>query len=159
MQADACLRPWQDQKITIYGSSQVPSFLPVLYKSSRFWIYYTMYIIILISVLCILVFKPVSSNPISFSAHHGHPQSVRRDIPVIPPRPNGVGPNSFHGSQFAFFDDIGFVAGSPGVEAAPVFLYSRTGPTVVSTFNSPLLRFQSTAMHRLTLRSIGPLLS
>jgi len=53
-------------------------------------------------------------------------------IPRIPERPSGVGPNSFHGIQFQYFDDLGFVSGSPGVEAAPVFLYARTGPTVVS---------------------------
>ena len=48
------------------------------------------------------------------------------DIPAIPHRPEGVGADAFHGSQFQFFDEHGFVAGSPGVEAAPVFLYSRT---------------------------------
>lgn len=53
-------------------------------------------------------------------------QVRRQDIPTIPPRPEGVGAESFHGSQFQFFDEHGFVAGSPGVEAAPVFLFSRT---------------------------------
>ncbi|KAI4246345.1 MAG: hypothetical protein L6R40_002013 [Gallowayella cf. fulva] len=46
-------------------------------------------------------------------------------IPAIPKRPDAVGPNSFHVSQFVFFDNIGFVDGSPGVEAAPVFLFAR----------------------------------
>lgn len=53
-------------------------------------------------------------------------QARQDDIPAIPHRPEGVGADAFHGSQFQFFDELGFVAGSPGVEAAPVFLYSRT---------------------------------
>lgn len=53
-------------------------------------------------------------------------QSRREGIPEMPPRPEGVVAGTFHGSQFQFFDELGFVAGSPGVEAAPVFLYSRT---------------------------------
>lgn len=73
-----------------------------------------------------------SSNP-------SRQQRLRRDIPTIPDRPSGVGPNSFHGSQFAAFDDIGFVSGSPGVEAAPVFLYSRTDSSDVSFIESQLM--------------------
>lgn len=57
----------------------------------------------------------------------GQSHPIRRsDIPAIPPRPEGIDIEAFHGSQFQFFDERGFVAGSPGVEAAPVFLYSRT---------------------------------
>ena len=59
------------------------------------------------------------------------PVHLRRNVPQPPPRPEGVSQDNFHGSQFQFFDDIGFVAGSPGVEAAPVFLYSRTDPKTV----------------------------
>ncbi|KAG8534388.1 uncharacterized protein KY384_001233 [Bacidia gigantensis] len=55
-----------------------------------------------------------------------NPLATRDDIPPIPPRPDNVGKETFHGSQFQFFDQHGFVAGSPGVEAAPVFLFSRT---------------------------------
>lgn len=58
-------------------------------------------------------------------------QVRREEIPTIPSRPESVGEDTFHGSQFQFFDELGFVAGSPGVEAAPVFLYSRTQSTFV----------------------------
>ena len=50
---------------------------------------------------------------------------------TIPDRPEGVGADAFHGSQFQFFDELGFVNGSPGVEAAPVFLYARTQEKLV----------------------------
>ena len=43
----------------------------------------------------------------------------------IPSRPAGIGNRTFHGSQFRHIEEIGFVAGSPAVEAAPVFLYGR----------------------------------
>ncbi|KAI4170975.1 MAG: hypothetical protein LQ346_008798 [Caloplaca aetnensis] len=57
----------------------------------------------------------------------GAPRGVVRPISSLPDRPVGVGPDSFHGSQFRSFDDTAFAAGSPAVEAAPAFLFSRTG--------------------------------
>ena len=51
----------------------------------------------------------------------------RQDAPPPPPpRPDNVAPDTFHGSQFDNFDSVGFAPGSPGVDAAPVFLYART---------------------------------
>ncbi len=74
----------------------------------------------------------VTAIPLFSSPNPNRPQHLRTSIPSIPDRPAGVGPSSFHGSQFQFFNDIGFVAGSPDVEAAPVFLYSRTNSHDVS---------------------------
>lgn len=66
------------------------------------------------------------------------PRGGGDNIPAIPRRPEGVGADAFHGSQFQFFDEHGFVAGSPGVEAAPVFLYSRTQSIYVVAFSPSL---------------------
>lgn len=84
-------------------------------------------------VLCVCL-PLTTALPWVCSSNPAHPNHFRRDIPAIPDRPQGVGPNSFYGSQSQFFDDIGFVAGSPGVEAAPVFLYSRTDSSDVCIF-------------------------
>lgn len=87
-----------------------------------------------ITVTFLLLVSMITALPhegISWSPTQQH--EVRRgDIPTIPPRPEGIGADAFHGSQFQFFDEHGFVAGSPGVEAAPVFLYSRTQSIFVS---------------------------
>lgn len=83
--------------------------------------------------LGLLVLAAMTTLMVSALPHEGtskHPaqrlQGRREDTPAIPRRPKAVGLDAFHGSQFQFFDEHGFVAGSPGVEAAPVFLYSRT---------------------------------
>ncbi len=54
--------------------------------------------------------------------------NVKRNYvyPDIPPRPNFIPKNSFHGFQFVFFDKWGFVDGSPAVEAAPVYFFGTT---------------------------------
>ncbi|KAL8707122.1 MAG: hypothetical protein Q9220_007799 [cf. Caloplaca sp. 1 TL-2023] len=57
----------------------------------------------------------------------GAKQKAARSESTLPERPPAVGPDTFHGSQFAAFDDLPFTAGSPAVDAAPVFLFSRTG--------------------------------
>ena len=61
----------------------------------------------------------------------------RRTPPLIPPRPEGVGPESFHGSQFDFFDDIGFVAGKFGPSFTTV---QRVFPVVRHTSSFHFLR-------------------
>lgn len=63
----------------------------------------------------------------------GAPRGVARQVSSLPDRPVGVGPDRFHGSQFRSFDDTAFATGSPAVEAAPAFLFSRTGSSDVST--------------------------
>ena len=85
--------------------------------------------------LCFL-FSCVTSTPFATSPNSARPQNLRRDVPQIPERPTGVGLNSYHGVQFNYMDEIGFVPGSPGVEAAPVFLYSRTDSSDVSQRSS-----------------------
>ncbi|KAI9717019.1 MAG: hypothetical protein M1812_004954 [Candelaria pacifica] len=79
--------------------------------------------LIYISMWALLFFSLVTAIPRPLSPNPSRASRLRRDIPS---RPDGVSPNSFHGDQFRFFDENGFVAGSPAVEAAPVFLYSRT---------------------------------
>lgn len=82
--------------------------------------FFSFVLLVLASVVAALPHEGISNDV-------GQRYQVRRqNIPAIPPRPEGVGAESFHGSQFQFFDEHGFVAGSPGVEAAPVFLFSRT---------------------------------
>lgn len=84
------------------------------------FLFTTFAFLLLISIISGLLHEGIPTSPTQ-------QRRVRRgDIPTIPPRPEGVGADAFHGSQFQFFDEHGFVAGSPGVEAAPVFLYSRT---------------------------------
>ena len=87
----------------------------------------------LLLLLC-LICRYISASPFpqgspnASSISSSLEEVFRRDDapPSTPERPSDIAKTSFHGSQFAFFDKIGFVAGSPGVEAAPVFLYSRT---------------------------------
>jgi hypothetical protein len=59
-------------------------------------------------------------------------------IPIITCRPSSIPETSMHGSQFSWFDDrakaYGFEEGSPAVQAAPVFLYSRIGINYVGPF-------------------------
>lgn len=80
----------------------------------------------LFNISLAFLIRSVLSNPIITHRNPPHPQALRRDIPPIPDRPEGMNPNTFHDNQFIYFDDIGFVNGSPAVEAAPVWLFSRT---------------------------------
>lgn len=80
--------------------------------------------LLLVSVIMVVItalpHEEISKTP-------AHRQQARWESdPTIAGRPEGVGEDTFHGSQFQFFDELGFVKGSPGVEAAPVFLYART---------------------------------
>ncbi|MCJ1430265.1 hypothetical protein MMC29_008182, partial [Sticta canariensis] len=75
---------------------------------------------VIMVMITALPHEGISKNP-------AHRQQARwENEATVPRRPEGVGADTFHGSQFEFFDELGFVKGSPGVEAAPVFLYART---------------------------------
>ena len=76
----------------------------------------------------------------------------RRAVPSIPPRPAKVGNQTFHTSQFDFFEETGFVPGSPAVETSPVFLFGRAKRTFVS------VHVNCASNHPLTLLS-GSMLS
>ncbi|MCJ1427845.1 hypothetical protein MMC29_005751 [Sticta canariensis] len=80
--------------------------------------------LLLASVIMVMITalpqEGISTNPAQRLQARGEGDAT------IPDRPEGVGADTFHGSQFQFFDELGFVKGSPGVEAAPVFLYART---------------------------------
>lgn len=76
----------------------------------------------------------------------------RRGAPPIPPRPANVGNQTFHTSQFDFFEEIGFVPGSPAVETSPVFLFGRAKRSFVS------VHVHCASAHPLTLLS-GSMLS
>ena len=70
-------------------------------------------------------------------------QLVQRQARPTPDRPDGADKNSFHNVQFEDFDGIGMVDGSPGVEAAPIFLFARTGPENVSpSFSRSIASFK-----------------
>ena len=62
----------------------------------------------------------------SVQVHDDHEIAARDGLPPIPDRPDNVRPDTFHVSMFTSFDQYGFIAGTPAVEAAPVFLFSRT---------------------------------
>lgn len=82
----------------------------------------------IMAMITALPHEGISKNLTQRRQARGEPGAA---IPAIPDRPEDVGENTFHGSQFQFFDEIGFVKGSPGVEAAPVFLYARTRDSMV----------------------------
>lgn len=66
---------------------------------------------------------------------HSNEQEARSS-PVLnardgpPPRPEGIGERSFHGSDFVNMFDRGY---GPALDAAPVWLFSRTGPENVNS--------------------------
>lgn len=60
------------------------------------------------------------------------PTSPMANLSGLPPRPPGLGNRAFHGSQFRDFEKFGFTIGSPAVDVAPVFLYSRSRSFYVS---------------------------
>ena len=69
------------------------------------------------------------SHPSSAQPSLNNSLYSRDDIPQVPDRPAGSGPNSFHEIQFEFLQETGF---GPAVDAMPVFLYSRTTKAFVS---------------------------
>lgn len=62
------------------------------------------------------------------------PTSPMANLSGLPPRPPGLGNRAFHGSQFRDFEKFGFTIGSPAVEVAPVFLFSRSRTFYVSFY-------------------------
>ena len=54
--------------------------------------------------------------------------SPREEVPATPERPEGIADSSFHGNDFVFLAEKGW---GPAVEAAPVWLFSRTLSTNV----------------------------
>lgn len=89
---------------------------------------------------------------IALSQNSTQQELPRRGAPPIPPRPANVGNQTFHTSQFDFFEEIGFVPGSPAVESSPVFLFGRAKKTFVS------VHVNCASAHPLTLLS-GSMLS